>query len=182
MLIPPSPTTTAISSRRLSQGPANTPDSSARIEITAGEENVSSGDRSNNSVNVSITTPAREASTIITREQATNQLETRFQNQAINNVASINTGVNQFALSALQNSNADSGGLENFLTVRNQQRLAQTYLNATPTNNTQASTITPTLNINNGANIYNQAADAYIQQTLFFSGVERVATNISTDA
>ena len=160
----------------------NEPVKGVRIDITPGEDNVDTGDRSNNTLEVSVTTANREASTEITREQAANGLETRAQKRAAEQYLGSNQSLNPLTLRALQQSDVDSGDISEIATLRRQKQLAETYLNASP-NNTPSNTFTPSSpSSGSGSSLYNQAVDAYIKQTLFFSAVDKAGSTISTKA
>ena len=142
------------------------------IEITPSEGNVTAGDRSNNSATVSITTPNREASTEISREQFFNGVERR----------------------ALQNTLTGAGGVPQtnpeLAALGFQQSLATTYAasysNAlNPANSSNSSLYSPapySSSPANGAALYNQAVNTYIKQTLFFSATDQAGSSFSSKA
>lgn len=142
------------------------------IEIKPTEGNVSQGDRSSNSATVSITTPNREASTEITREQFFNGVERR----------------------ALQNSLTGTGGIAQpdpeLAALNFQKSLAQTYAasytnSLNPYNSTGSSSYSPapySAAPANGAALYNQALDTYVKQTLFFSAADQAGSSFSSKA
>ena len=182
MQIPPSTFSTAAITNRTQS--STSPETGVRIEFKPGEDNVSSGNRSGNTLEVSISTPARQASTEVTRQQVTDRLETRLQKKALNQLSNGATDLRPLARKALvENTDINSSDIKQLATLRNQQRLAETYLNATPNNSNQANTtVTNVAASNNGANIYNQAVDAYVKQTLFFSSIENATSRFSTEA
>lgn len=61
-----------------------TQNSGVVIKIQPSEGNVETGDRSSNTAEVSITTPSREASRSVSREQAVDGLDRRVQRRVIN--------------------------------------------------------------------------------------------------
>lgn len=157
------------------------------IEIGAGEDNVSSGDRSNNTAELSVTTPNRQVSAEISREQVVNGLESRSQQQAISQLTSANgrQGSNPLTRAALLSSDISGDDLSDIATIRRQRQLLNTYVNATPQNNNTSLNNDASNNAtsaNKGGSLYNNAVDAYVKQTLFFSGLDKATSGFSTKA
>jgi len=177
-----SSSTVPMSPSRATQA-TSAPTSGVRIEVQPGEGNVANGNRSKNTIEVSAATANRETSTVISREQAINSVERRLQQNTLNQLTSNKPAPNTLKVAALPSSNIDTGAVAEIATLRNQQRLAQTYLNATPSNSSQPSlNTTNTSTGNGGVDLYNKAVGAYVKQALFFSGVDNIKSGISTKA
>ena len=141
------------------------------IEFRPGANNVNSGNRSDNTVEVTVTTPNRQATTEVSREQLIGYTENRLQQRALDSVAGDNTrDPALLGLAAVRSGAISSSDLNQVATARNQQQLAEAYLGAAGGTNqggyqapsNQGPTTDP-------VQIANNAVDAYIRQTLFFS-------------
>ncbi|GAA5317117.1 MAG: hypothetical protein AseanaTS_23210 [Candidatus Pelagadaptatus aseana] len=149
------------------------------IEITPSEDNVSTGDRSNNSATITLETPNLSISREVTRQEVADNAEDRSQ-QALARAA---LGIDQpgpVARATLRNADLDNSDIETLAVARNQQNLANTYLNiAQPDDNTNSGASSS----NPAVELANEAIDARTRQTLLFSGVERLGdSGISTKA
>lgn len=151
------------------------------IDIQPSEDNVEIGDRSSNTAEVSITTPSREASRSVSREQAIDGLDRRLQRQVINQL-NTSQGISQFALRALQQIDTNFEDISEVSTLLHQRELANTYLNASSANSLPNTSNPDNTAGNNGAAIYNNAVNAYIKQTLLFSTLESASSRFSTTA
>lgn len=149
------------------------------IEVTSGEKNVTSGDRSNNTAQISITTPNRESEFEISREHAFNALEIRAQKKILNQAIGQPSGNSPLVKRAAI---AQSGVVENenleelaYLKVKKDQvQIAQ---------NVSASNSSGNINEGSSGNSsqttpplaqLNEAQDAYMKQQLVFSTIDRL--------
>lgn len=150
------------------------PDKSVTITIKASDVNVSEGDRSNNSAQVSLSTPTKELQAEVTREQTARVIGIRSLNKALGQVVNTSNPVQPSVARAI-GASADADDLLAIASSLNQTKLANTYLavkqNGTP--GVQASGVPPqTIGIDSpasGTDLYNQAVDSRIRQTLVFS-------------
>lgn len=159
----------------------NTQSSGIVIEIQPSEDNVDAGNRSGNSANVTITTASREVSTSVSREQAIDGLNRRFQRQAINQLDS-NQGINPLRLRALQQSNINADDVSEIATLRRQRELANTFLTNSAANTVQNPGNSGNATGNTGTDLYINAVNAYIRQTLLFSSKDSATSQFSTTA
>ena len=159
----------------------NTQSSGIVIEIQPSEDNVDAGNRSGNSANVTITTASREVSTSVSREQAIDGLDRRFQRQAINQLDS-NQGINPLRLRALQQSNINADDVSEIATLRRQRELANTFLTNSAANTVQNPGNSGNATGNTGTDLYINAVNAYIRQTLLFSSKDSATSQFSTTA
>jgi hypothetical protein len=159
------------------------------IEISPGANNVDSGDRSKNTAEISVTTPNKSSSTEISREQTVNAVERRIQKNALQQLGGSNNSFsNPLLVSAVKSGAIDSEQLDGIGTALYQRRIAQTYINAyqtslsglyspaTPNNNSLSPAGSSS---GTGVNLANQAVNAYIKQTLFFSGIDQAKSTFS---
>lgn len=182
--------TTAASQLRSNQQSEST--SGVIIEIAPGSDNVKSGDRSKNTADISVTTPKASFSTEVSREQTINAVEKKIQKNTLQQLTGNNNGgANLLLVATLKSDAVDTQQLNGLGEAIYQNKLAKTYINAYQGNS--ISTYTPSNSYNNsfnssksasndGIGLANQAVDAYIKQTLFFSGVEQAKSTFSTTA
>ena len=79
------------------------------IELKPGTDNTSEGDRSKNTVEISVTTPNKTLSTEVSREQFVSGIERRAQKQALEQLTGGNSvSVNPLLLAAAKNGNIDT--------------------------------------------------------------------------
>ena len=141
------------------------------IEITPGEDNVESGDRSKNTATVSITTPNNEFEAEISREQVFNAVEKR----AYKNILAPAAGGNQSgnnkikAAIALESGILDPVDVQNMAHAKIKKDQLATYTNASQgTGNSNSSdSLSPLQQMN-------QANNAYMKQQLIFSTIDRL--------
>ena len=165
----PSATQSLVSASVSSQARANEP--ALTVEITPNENNTDTGDRSQNSVDVVVTTPNAQRSAEVTREQAVNRLETRLLRNVVGGGNTISPAQ---ALLLSQADQLNTDGLEDIYNLRRQQALVSAYLGGSPNNSNSTPSIGLSPNQPAGPQqLYNNALDAYIKQTIFFSTVER---------
>ena len=156
------------------------------IEIKPGAGNTPEGDRSDNVAEISVTTPNKTLSTEVSREQFVSGIERRAQKQALEQLTGGNSvSVNPLLLAAAKNGNIDTEQVGDLATVLYQRRLAQTYVNAYQGNSSSLYSPTPsTSNIGLAStkptvDFVNQATNAYIKQTLFFSSIDQAKSTFS---
>lgn len=159
----------------------NKPNSALSIEIEPDESNVDTGDRSSNRAEVTVTTPNREASFMVSREQAIEGLDRRFQRQALTQIAP-DQAISPRVLQALQQSDVSSEDISEVAILRRQRERVNTYLDSSSANTGQNNSNPANTMGNNGADLYNKAVNAYVKQTLFFSAVDRAEAGFSTTA
>ena len=172
-------TTPNSSSQSNAQGAPAAPTSGVVIEIKPGESNVSEGNRSQNTLEVSISTAARQLSTEVTREQAIAGVEQRIQKKAVKQALggpSIVGGSNPLLLVAAKSGEVGNGELKDLGGALYQRKVAQTYLsiyqNGISSGNGNSSSNSPA---SSGVELASQASNAYIKHTLFFATVDKFA-------
>ena len=143
------------------------------IEITPSDENVLSGNRSQNSAEINVTSQNNEFSTEITREQFFNSLERRsYQNAYGSATSSSNLYQNpETASLAFQQSLSKT-----YATSYSYANNMYSYGYSTPSPYSSSSIYQSSYSSQsaygaNGVAMYNQAMNSYIQQSLFFSAV-----------
>ncbi len=164
------------------QAQETTPESGVTIELRRGDDNVTSGDRSQNTLEISVTTPNNRVSTEITREQGAQLVERRLQLNALESLAGGNSNdPNALAVAALRSGLVDSSDLTQVAIARNQQQLAQSYLEASTGNNTGGvQPGVPAAPTTDPVQLANNAVDAYVRQTLFFSSTAQSTPLVDT--
>ena len=159
------------------QGAPAAPTSGVVIEIKPGESNVSEGNRSQNTLEVSISTAARQLSTEVTREQAIAGVEQRIQKKAVKQALggpSIVGGSNALLVVAAQSGEVGSGELKDLSSALYQRKLAQTYLSVYQ-NGVASGNGNSNSPASSGVELASQASNAIIKQTLFFAAVDKFA-------
>ncbi len=160
------------------------------VEISPGADNVSSGDRSQNSAQISISTPNKSIETEISRAQFFDSVERRAQK----NIAQAYSGQENNVGGKRKYLAAQSGALQNdsveaLATTRlkkNQasayaasyQKASSFYENPSTTSATSSSNNSPSYQTNNALNAYNQAQQSAIKQELVFSTIDRLGTDL----
>jgi hypothetical protein len=169
----------------------NTQEASLSVTVTPDSDNVSSGDRSANSVIVNIATPKKEVDVTVTREQAVNKLETRSLkntlNHAIGNPQPNSNPVKSLLITnAISNGDIDDGNVRetagDLYSAKLTYDTAQFALNTFNENSSKTSP-SPVPSSNNDSEngfvaLHNQATNYYIKSTLFFSAADRVGQTI----
>ncbi len=151
------------------------------IEIKAGEDNVSSGDKSQNIAQISITTPNRELTAEVSREQAFNAIERRtYQNmvkQALGGGSSDNSLI-KGAL-AVNSGKIDSENLAKLAYLNVKKDQIETYSNATQNSPYGSSTSGQQNSSSETSPLQqlNDAKNAHMKQEFVFSKI--VGLNIS---
>ncbi len=155
------------------------------IEIKPGEDNVSSGDKSKNTAQISITTPNRELEAEVSREGVFNAVEKRTYRKMANQALGGGQNNNSLIKGALavKSGVVDKENLEElaYLTVKKDQ--IQTYSTATQnspygtTNTGQQASSTQT---SSPLQQYNDAKNSYMKQQFVFSKINGL--NISESA
>jgi len=156
------------------------------IEIKPGADNTSEGDRSKNVAEISVTTPNKTLSTEVSREQFVSSIERRAQKQALEQLTAGNSvSVNPLLLAAAKNGDIDTEQISDLSSALYQRRVAQSYVNAYQGNTGSLYSPSPSNNNvgfssnNPTVNFVNQATNAYIKQTLFFSSVDQAKSTFS---
>ena len=174
--------TTSVISNTAQQRPqqvTGTQNNGVTIQVKPSDTNVKSGDRSNNSLEVSVTTEKTQVSTEVSREQALSGLERQLQKRVIDQATGGNSpNTSRLAARAIQNTEINPAKVNDLASVRNQKKLAETYLNVATDTNPSSNSVSST----DGAALYNQAINSRIKQTLFFSGAEKASSSFHTKA
>ncbi len=155
------------------------------IEITPGENNVDSGDRSQNTAVISVTTPENELQAEVTREQVFDTVERRhykkLADQALGNDSSDRTLLKAAAVKNAEGLEASDIYQAAYLNVKQDQ--IDTYRTATENsiyNNDSSSSSSSQNNDDlSGAQAYNEAKNAYMKQEFVFSTLDRIRQDIS---
>ncbi|MCP3943019.1 MAG: hypothetical protein GY710_16240 [Desulfobacteraceae bacterium] len=147
------------------------------IEIKPGEDNVSSGDKSQNTAQISITTPDKEMEVQVSREEAFNVVERRTELKMAEEVLGGTSNNNHLIAGALavKSGAVDSEELEELAYLKVKEDQIQTYANATndtQQQNNSSQTSSPLQQ-------YNDAQNAYMKQQLVFSKIDQ--SNISEE-
>ncbi len=155
--------------------------SGVNIAITPNENNVKTGDKSDNKATVAVTTPNKSGSVEIGREQAVNSYVRHTQINMLKDVSNINSGASPLTLYALNNSDIDSSDISNLATVNSQKKMAETYVETTKQINNSQESSGPT-NPTEAQDLYKKASSAYIKHSLFFAGVDKASSGFTTKA
>ena len=153
-------------------------DKKLTIEITPGEGNVSSGDKSQNTAQISITTPDKELAFEVSREQVFNAVERRSLKKAVTQPG--NQGLSPLAKAvALESGALDSPEARALATAKMAQDKIDTYSKATQQANSiygndDSFDYSSTDDSNNTVQKVNDAKNAYHKQELFFSTLDRI--------
>jgi hypothetical protein len=158
-------------------------DKKITIEITPGEDNVDSGDRSQNTAVISVTTPENEFQAEVTREGVFDAVERRndkkLADQALGNDSDDRT---LLKAAALQNSEElEPYDIQQAAYLNVKQDQIDTYRTATENSiyNNDSSSSSQDTNNTSGAQAYNEAKNAYMKQEFIFSTLDRVREDIS---
>ncbi len=156
------------------------------IEITPGENNVDSGDRSQNTAVISVTTPENEFQAEVTREQVFDTVERRhYKKLADQALGNDNSDRTLLKATAVQNAE----GLEPYdiyqaayMNVKQDQ--IDTYRTATENsiyNNDSSSSSSSSQGTDDlsGVQAYNEAKNAYMKQDFIFSTLDRIRKDFS---
>lgn len=153
-------------------------DKKLTIEITPGEDNVSSGDKSQNKAQISITTPDKELEFEVSREQVFNAVERRSLKKAVTQPG--DQGLSPLAKAAALESGAlDSPEAQALATAKMTQDKVDTYSKATQQansiyGNNDSFDYYSTGDSNTAVQKVNDARSAYYKQELFFSTLDRI--------
>ena len=167
-MITPSTTPSGLIQPYSQQAPS-APSPGVSIEIRPGENNVDTGDRSQNTLEVEVTTANRQAATEVSREQILGFTENRLQQRALESVTgNPRSNATAVGILAVQSGAVSSSDINQVATAHNQQQAAQAYLDAA------SGSSAPGLQANPGPStdpvqLANTAVDAYVRQTLLFS-------------
>ena len=138
------------------------------IEITPGEENVSSGDLSGNTAQISITTPENELEFEVSREQVFNAVERR----TYKNILQQPSGNRSLRNAALAQQ-LDDGDLASLAYLNVKQSQIDTYSQATQ-NNPYTGSSQDSSSSTDSVQKYNEAKNAYMKQVFVFSTIDRL--------
>ena len=144
------------------------------VEISRGKDNVSSGDKSQNTAQVSISTPNKNIETEISRSQLFDRVERRAQK----NLAQAYTGQENKVGGKAKYLAAQSGALQNdnveaLATTRLKKNQAAAYA-AGYQKTTSSSSNSPSYQTDNAVSAYNKAQNSLAKQELFFSTIDRL--------
>jgi len=169
----------------------NTQEPVLSITVTPDSNNVSSGDRSANSVTVNIATPKKEVDATVSREQAVNKLETKLLKNTLNNKGgNPKSGpgpVKSFLIKdAITNSDSDNGDVREKTVDLYSTKLAYDTaqfaldtFNTTPSETSlYASPPSSSDSENQFVALSNQVTNYYIKSTLFFSVTDKIGQTI----
>jgi len=169
----------------------NTQEPVLSITVTPGSNNVTSGDRSANSVTVNIATPKKEAEVTVTREQAVNKLETRLLKNTLNNTighpkSNPDPVKSLLITNAISNSDLDNGEVREKVGDLYSTKLAydtaqfalDTFNTTPPETSLYASPSSNGDSENQFVALSNQATNYYIKSTLFFSATDKIGQTI----
>ncbi len=137
------------------------------IEITPGDDNVTSGDRSKNTAQISITTPNNEFEAEVSREQVFNAVERRTYKNILQQPGD-SPSIIKGALVA--QSDLDSEDIATFAYLNVKQDQIETYSNATQNSpyNTETSQSNDSSEPENWQK-YNEAKNAYMKSLFIVS-------------
>ncbi len=147
------------------------------IEVTPGEDNVDSGDRSQNTAVISITTPNREKEVEVSREQVFNAVGFQVKKNAVGNVVNgSGNGKNPIA-SAIIADNLDEASLEELAYLKLKTNQIETYARASGNNDTSSdsgNTTNAQDYKDSPAYQMSTAKNAYVKQKYIFSTLDRL--------
>lgn len=150
------------------------------LEITPGEENDSSGDRSQNTIQFNVQAPNNEFSAELSREQLTERLNNRFTRQAVEGAIGNDNNSSPIAQDiALQSSAGDTA--EAVIQGRQTQNNFDIYTNAVENSEDKRTSSAPPQSREQAAeviNTYNGYQQQVIKQDIFFSRVENSGLDI----
>ncbi|MBL4744142.1 MAG: hypothetical protein JKX87_05840 [Cycloclasticus sp.] len=177
------PTAQSLPLQSSTKSESTAPSSGVVIEIKPGENNVSQGDRSHNTLEVNISTEAKQLSAEVTREQVFNGVEQRSKEKAVKQAlggSSFGPSPNPLLLAAAKSGDVGGNGeLKDLGGALYQRKAAQAYLsvyqNGIGSVSSADSNFTSSSPINNGVELATQATNAVIKQTLFFSAIDKIA-------
>jgi hypothetical protein len=156
------------------------------IEITPGENNVDSGDRSQNTAVLSITTPENELQAEVTREEVFDAVERRHYKNIVDQAFGNDNNDNTLRKAAVvQNSEElDPYDIQQAAYLNVKQDQIDTYRTATENsiyNNDSSSSSSSSQNNDDLSAVqnYNEAKNAYMKQEFVFSTIDRVRKDIS---
>jgi hypothetical protein len=156
------------------------------IEITPGENNVDSGDRSQNTAVLSITTPENELQAEVTREGIFDVVERRNYNKLADQAFGNDDSGNTLRKAAVvQNSEElEPYDIQQAAYLKVKQDQIDTYRTATENsiyNDDSSSSSSSSQNDDDssGAQAYNEAKNAYMKQDFIFSTLDRIRNDIS---
>lgn len=147
------------------------------LTITPGANNVSEGDRSQNTAKISLTTPNREITAEVTRENALSAAVRKAQLDAIN--PGNDPDIIRTSL-LLKNAGVEVDDLRELAGALYSRKQINQYIGAIPglspisTNSNDSSSTT-------AAELYGQAQSSYIKQTLFFSKIDQRGSLVNTE-
>lgn len=156
------------------------------IEITPGENNVDSGDRSQNTASISVTTPENEFQAEVTREGVFDAVERRHYKKLADQVfENDNNGSTLRKAAVVQNSEElEPSDIYQAAYLNVKQDQIETYRTATENSiynddsSSDSSSSQDTYD-SSGAQAYNEAKNAYMKQEFVFSTLDRIRQDIS---
>lgn len=156
------------------------------LEITPGENNVDSGDRSQNTAVISLTTPENEFQAEVTREGVFDAIERRHYKNITDQAFGNNDNGNPLRKAAVvQNSEEiEPQDIQQAAYLNVKQDQIDTYRAATENsiyNNDSSSSSSSSQDTydSSGAQAYNEAKNAYMKQEFVFSTLDRIRKDIS---
>lgn len=150
------------------------------IEVTPGDDNVDSGDRSQNTATISITTPNQERKLEVSREQVFTAVERQAKRNVIDNAVNGPGGSSNPVKSAVISNNLESENLEELAYLKVKTNQIETFTAATQNNSSSGSTDnsgnTTTAQDYKDSPAYqlNDAKSAYLKQQFVFSTLDRL--------
>lgn len=155
---------------------AKDPGKKITLEVSPKEGNVESGDKSQNSAQVQLTTPSNEYSTELTREQAVSSVQFRMTQNALDR-SGVVEGNNSSPIkkAALVESGAlESDTAQNVVAGRQANAAIDTYQNVADN-----SIYNDDSDDESAQQKYSEASSAYIKQSLFFEKTEDIGFSIT---
>ncbi len=139
------------------------------VKITPGEENVSAGDKSQNTAQISVTTPNNTYSAEVSRSQVMARAEQQMKQEALEGVFGSDSGSDNALRNAalLQNGALGNDTVAAAVNGNMQQNLLDNYTDAASDSAPKAQQDEQSFEQK-----YQEASNAYIKQELFFSTVD----------
>jgi len=161
------------------------------ITVTPDSNNVTSGDKSANSVTVNIATPEKEVDATLTREQTVNRLETKLLKNTLNNAIgnpkpALGPVKTLLIADAVSNIDVEEGDVRETAVDLYSTKLAydtaQFAFDTFNENSPETPSYTNSSSNSESENLFvslsNQATDYYIKSTLLFSATDKIGQTI----
>jgi len=145
------------------------------IEVSPGENNVDSGDRSNNTADIKITTPEREINLEVSREQVFNAVERRTYKNLV--TGGDNSGRSLLKAGIVAQSDVDKQDMESLAYLKVKQQQIDVYSQATANSpyNGGESSQSGGSEQSTGAQQYVDAKNSLMKQSFISATIDRLA-------